>query len=100
MGKRREYAREFKESAIGLYHSSSGKSRKEVAEGLGISPENLRRWLREDKEGETGKIKAFPGHGIPRDEELARLRKEAADLRETNEILKKAMACFAAKNPR
>ena len=100
MGKRREYTREFKESAIELYHSGSGKTRKEVAEGLGISPENLRRWLREDKEGETGKLKAFPGHGIPRDEELAQLRKEAADLRETNEILKKAMAFFVVKNPR
>ena len=99
MGKRRESARELKESAMELYRSG-GKAREEVAEGLGISPENLRRWLREDKEGETGKLKAFPGHGIPRDEELARLRKEAADPRETNEILKKAMACFAAKNPR
>jgi len=100
MGKRKEYTREFKESAIELYQSSSGKTKKEVAEGLGISPENLRRWLREAEEGEAGKLKAFPGRGIPRDEEVARLRKENADLMETNEILKKAMAFFVVKNPR
>ena len=34
------------------------------------------------------------------DEELAQLRKEVTDLRETNEILKKAMAFFVVKNPR
>jgi transposase len=100
MAKRREYTREFKESAMELYRSSSGKSRKEVAEGLGISPENLRRWLREEEESEKGKLKVFPGRGNPRDEEVARLRKEVADLRETNEILKKAMAFFVVKNPR
>ena len=99
MGKRRTYTKEFKESAIELYHGS-GKTRTEVAEGLGINPENLCRWLRESEEGETSKLKAFPGHGIPRDEELAQLKKENADLRETNEILKKAMAYFVVKNPR
>jgi len=100
MGIRREYTREFKESAIELYRSSNGKTRKEVAEGLGISPENLRRWLRESEESKTSERKAFPGRGNPRDEEVARLKKEVADLRETNEILKKAMAFFVVKNPR
>jgi transposase-like protein len=100
MGKRREYTKEFKESAIELYHRSGGKTRKEVAEGLGISPENLGRWLREEEEGKTSNARAFPGRGNPRDEELFRLKKENEDLRESNEILKKAMAFFVAKNPR
>jgi transposase len=99
MGRRRVYEKEFKESAIELYHSS-GKTSKEIADELGISPENLRRWLRESREGENGELKVFPGHGNPRDEEVARLRKEVADLRETNEILKKAMAIFAERKPR
>jgi transposase len=94
MVRRRVYTREFKESAIELFHSRE-KTKQEVAEELGISPENLRRWLRENEESKDGKLKAFPGHGIPRDEELAMLRKEVADLRETNEILKKATAYFA-----
>ena len=99
MGRRRIYTKEFKESAIELYHSS-GKTSQEVADDLGISPENLRRWLREKEEGKTSTLKAFPGQGNPRDEEVTRLRKENADLRETNEILKKAMAFFVVKNPR
>ena len=82
-----------------LYHSS-GKSAEEVAEGLGIPPGNLTRWLRESREGEAKNILVFPGQGNPRDEEVARLKKEVADLRETNEILKKAMAFFVVKNPR
>ena len=98
MGRRRTYTKEFKESAIELYRSS-GKSAKDVADGLGISRENLSRWLRESEEGEKNSIRVFPGQGNPRDEELAKLRKEVADLRETNEILKKAMAIFAVKKP-
>jgi transposase len=100
MGRRREYTREFKESTLELYHRSGGKTKKEIAEGLGISPENIRRWVREEKEGKIKNIRVFPGRGNPRDEELAQLRKEVADLRETNEILKKAMAFFVVKTPR
>jgi len=100
MRKRKLYTREFKESAIELYRrQSEEKSAKDIADELGISPENLRRWLRESEEGEAGNIRVFPGQGNPRDEELARLRKENADLRETNEILKKATAIFAARKP-
>jgi transposase-like protein len=99
MGRRRIYTKEFKESAIELYHSS-GKSAKEVALDLGIEPSSVARWLRESKESESKNTKAFPGQGNPRDEEVARLKKENADLRETNEILKKAMAFFVVENPR
>jgi hypothetical protein len=41
-------------------------------------------------------LPAFPGHGRPRDGELARLRKEVKVLREANGILKKA-ACLCGK---
>ena len=99
MGKRRMYTREFKESAIELYYNS-GKTAREVARDLGINQENLSRWLREKKEGESGNLRVFPGKGNPRDEEIYQLRKELADLRETNEILKKAMAFFVEKSPR
>jgi len=101
MKRRRTYTREFKESAIELYRSQNGeKTAKEIADGLGIHEENLGRWLRESEEGKMKKLVVFPGQGNPRDEEVARLRKENADLRETNEILKKAMAFFVVKNPR
>ena len=99
MKERRVYTKEFKESAVGLYHKS-GKTLQEVSEGLGIPPENLRRWVRESHRGEAKGIKIYPGQGNPRDEEMARLKKRVADLEQTNEILKKAMAFFEVKNPR
>ena len=96
--RRKEYTKEYKEAAVKLY-KNSGKTLKEVADELGMHPENIRRWLKESKEGEAKGIKVFPGRGKPRDEELHLLRKEVADLRETNEILKKAMVIFAEKKP-
>ena len=98
MGRRRKYTKEFKESAIELYHSS-GKSAKDVAKDLGVESSSVSRWLRESQEGEAKDLKVFPGQGNPRDEEVARLKKENADLREANEILKKAMAIFTARKP-
>jgi transposase-like protein len=96
---KRKYTREFKESAVELYRSS-GKTAKEIAEDLGVNPKNIGRWIRESAESREGVLKAFPGQGNPRDEELFRLRKENTDLREANEILKKAMAFFVVKKPR
>ena len=86
MIRRKTYTREFKESAIDLYHSHRGeKTTKEIADELGIHQENLCRWLRESKEGEKKNIKVFPGQGNPRDEEVSRLKKENADLKETSD---------------
>jgi transposase len=99
MDRRKKYTKEFKESSVELYHRS-GKTLKEVGDDLGINPENLRRWIKDSQEGKERNIRVFPGQGNPRDEELYRLRKEVADLRETNEILKKATAYFAAQKTR
>jgi transposase-like protein len=99
MGRRSTFTKEFKESAVELYRSS-GRAAHKIATELGIDRSNLSRWVRESEEAEKSSLKAFPGRGNPRDEELARLRKENADLRETNEILKKATAYFAAIKPR
>jgi transposase len=70
-----------------------------VARDLGIESGVLNRWRREDAKEGNGK-KAFTGQGVPRDEELARLRREVVDLREANEILKKAVAIFSVKEKR
>jgi len=99
MGRRGIYTKEFKESAIELYHRS-GKTIKAVADELGIDRSNLSYWLKESREGETKNIRVFPGRGNPRDEEVHQLRKKVADLQEANDILKKAMAFFVVKSPR
>jgi len=44
MGRRRTYTKELKESAIELYKGGR-KTKTEVAEGLGIRPENLCRYI-------------------------------------------------------
>ena len=57
--KRRQYSEEFKKEAV-EYSLSSGKTAEEVAQDLGISPRNLKRWHTQYlKRGEL----AFPGHG-------------------------------------
>jgi len=96
---RRTFTREFKESAVELCLSGD-RSAKSIAEELGVHPTSLRQWIHESEGEKAGGLKAFTGQGKLRDEELAQLRKENADLRETNEILKKAMAFFVVKNPR
>jgi transposase len=94
MGRRRTFTREFKESAVDLYHSS-GRAAKDIAAELGIDRSCLSNWIRESKESANSHLKAFPGQGKPRDEELSELRKKVKDLEEINEILKKATAYFA-----
>jgi transposase len=72
---RRNYSREFKAEAVAL----AGKKEKPVsriAVDLGINENMLRRWIQQSREAATGGLPPFPGHGRPRDEELARLRKE------------------------
>jgi len=95
---RRVHTKEFKAEAVAL----AGKREKpisQIAVDLGLNESVLRRWIHEAREErETGRT-AFPGHGRPRDEELARLRKEVKTLRDANEILKKAAVIFASGGP-
>jgi len=95
---RRVHTAEFKAEAVAL----AGKHEKpisQVANDLGLNESMLRRWMHEAQESAGTGVKAFPGHGRPRDAELARLRKENKALRDANEILKKAAVIFAQKDP-
>jgi len=96
--RRKIYSKEFKEAAIELYHSK-GQTVGEIAASIGTSRNMLYRWLKEAEKGLADNIAVFPGRGKSRDEELAQLRKENADLRESNEILKKVAAFFMEKTP-
>jgi transposase-like protein len=66
---------------------------------LGISETMLRWRMQQARESAGSGLRAFPGHGRPRDAELARLRKENKVLRDANEILKKVAAIFAQGEP-
>ena len=65
-----------------------------VAEKLGIgTAETLRKWVRQ-AEGDAG---ARPGVSSEEPAEIKRLKRENAELRRANEILKAASAFFAAE---
>jgi transposase-like protein len=96
---RRNYSKEFKAEAAALAEKRE-KSISQIADDLGVNESVLRRWMRQAREAAQGGLPPFPGHGRPRDEELARLRKENNALREANEILKKAAVIFAQGKPR
>ena len=95
---RRVYTKEFKAEAVALAEKRE-KPINQVAVDLGINENMLRRWMQQTRESAGSGLRAFPGHGRPRDAELARLRKENKALRDANEILKKAAVIFAQGEP-
>jgi transposase len=90
---RRRFSREFKLEAVALV-TEGGLSISQAARDLGIRDSVLSRWK---KAFESDPDQAFPGQGSlkPRDEELARLRRENEVLRQEREILKKALGIFS-----
>ena len=93
MGQRKKYTREFKVQAVQLLETS-GKNGHEIEKDLGIGSGQVYRW-RKQLAAEGVGVRAFPGTGKPRDEELARLKKENTVLREERDILRKALAIFS-----
>lgn len=91
--KRRQYPREFKIEAVRRV-TDGRETAAEVARALGIQPNMLYGWVRQLK---AEADEAFRGNGKLRaqDEEIRRLRRENADLREERDILKKTAVWFA-----
>jgi len=87
----RKYDKDFKKNAVNLV-IEGGRSVPEVARSLGIHENLLYRWK---SQFSKDKDKAFPGKGNPRDEEVARLKKEKAEAELECDILKKALAIFS-----
>jgi len=89
--KRTKYTKEFKLEAVRMLEAGE-KNGRQIEKDLGIGSGQVYRWR---KELEAAGGRAFPGNGTPRDEELVRLRKEVATLREERDILRKAVAIFS-----
>ena len=87
-----KYDAAFKRESVEMMEA--GMSAVEVSEKLGVHVKTLYRWR--DEHRRDGQH-AFPGKGklTPIDAEVRRLERENRDLREENEILKKAAAIFA-----
>jgi transposase len=97
MTRRPRYSAEVRERAVALVfeqveqYSSQWEAICSVAAKVNVSSETLRKWVRQ-AEVDTG---ARPGATSEESEELKRLRREVAELRRANEILKAASAFFA-----
>ena len=84
------YPEEFRREAVELL--LAGRSPRELAESLGVSQATLRNWRRQAQRdvGERD-----DGPTSDEREELRRLRRENARLRQERDILKRATAFFA-----
>ena len=74
----------------------SQSSCRQIALEVGINPNLLSRWVRESV-ADGGK--AFPGGGVPRDEEMARLKRELSKVTKERDFLRDAAAYFAKQSP-
>jgi transposase len=89
----KKYPDELRARAVRLYREADPKPViRQLAAQLGVHHEALRNWIRQDQadRGEHGDRPTTSEL-----EELRRLRKENAELRRANEILKAASAFFA-----
>ena len=92
MSRRSKFTQEFKKEAVELLRSS-GKTSLQISKDLGINRDNLLRWNREleDEERKTGTVTINP-EDI---DEIKRLKKEMAILKQERDILKKALGIFS-----
>mgnify|MGYP003546576738 CR=1 FL=1 len=93
----RRFTPDFQDEAVRLAETS-GRSRREIAQDLGIGLSTLRHWIDRRRERQ---IEQPPGN---RQEdvaaELKRLRRENEILRQERDILKRATAFFAKEGSR
>ena len=90
-GNRKRYSKEFKLEAVRMLEAGD-RTGQQIEVDLGIGSGQVYKWR---KELAASGQRAFPGNGTPRDEELARLRKELARVSEERDILRKAVAIFS-----
>jgi transposase len=94
MARRKRYSAEFKREAL-RRANEPGVTDVLVAEELGISARQLRRWRDAvNRDGED----AFPGQGKSRDEEITRLKRKLAKVEQERDFLKEAAAYFAKES--
>jgi len=89
--RRKTHTEEFRKEAVQIA-LTSGLSRKQVAEDLGVGKSTLGKWITQYRDRD---LVAGPHDDVQK--ELKRLRKENRILREERDILKKATAFFASQ---
>ncbi len=92
--RRKRYSAEFKREAL-RRAGEEGMTDVQVCEDLGVSTRQLRRW-RDELRVHGGN--AFPGHGKSHVQELTKLRRELAKVKQERDFLKEAAAYFAKES--
>lgn len=91
----KKYPDELRERAVRLYRESEPKPViRRLAEQLNVHHEALRNWIRQD-EADRGEWRDRPSTDMM--EENRRLKRENAELRRVNEVLRAASAYFASE---
>ena len=93
-----KYDQETRDRVVRLYHErrdaypdeSIRAALRYLNELVGVSPETIRSWVKKSQHEQTS------GGTVTEREEILALRREVAELKRANEILKTASAFFAA----
>ena len=88
--KRTRHAEDFKREAVRLMESRGTRTIADVAASLGVAEAQLHAWRKQY--GTEAQLRRERGE-TP-EEELARLRREVAQLRQERDILKKSIVVF------
>lgn len=96
--KQKRFTKEFEEEAVRLLRTS-GRTKREIADDLGVGLSTLTRWLSRSRDREMDEPdRRAPGEDAAA--ELKRLRRENEVLRQERDILKRATAFFAKEGSR
>lgn len=95
--KQKTFTKEFEAEAVRLARTS-GQTRRETGENLGVGLSTLTRWVSRSRDREIDA--PDPDRSEDLATEVKRLRRENEILRQEREILKKATAFFAKEGSR
>jgi len=91
------YTKELREEAVKLVRES-GFSIPEVGRRLSVATSTIRYWVKADKEGKLKEVGKQQKPLTDIEMELARVKRELAEVRMERDILKKAAAYFAKES--
>lgn len=91
---KQDYNKEFRQRAVRMAISSD-KSTAQVARELGVKVTTLYSWVNKEKDTEKSNDEVSKAELF---DELKRLKRELADVKEQRDILKKATAYFAKES--
>jgi transposase len=97
---RRKFTGEFKQEAVRsmFERRAAGVSLNQIAQDLTVRPEQLRQWARQLRERNQGEWPAELSVVETPEQELRRLRREVATLRQEREFAKKIAVYFARES--